>query len=273
MSFWKNKVVVVTGGSKGLGLEIARQLVAAESRVFLIARDAELLNKVANELAVGATFRPQVVVADLVNSEQASAALQSIVQEAQQIDVLFNVVGESIRCRLSEATPEIFRQQMDVNFFSAVNCTQAALNSLRQSQGRIVNIASLAAKTPWPLVGPYVTSKAALAAYTDQLRLEIKELSTVLLVCPGPILRDDAGTRYKSQTTGLNSVANQPGAGAKLKGLNPQSLAKMIINATVQGKRELIIPWRAGVLFKIAAIFPRLGDWLRKKFNSNSQDN
>ena len=273
MSFWKNKVVVVTGGSKGLGLEVARQLVFAEARVFLIARNAEQLEKAANELAVGASSRPQVVVADLVNSEQASAAIRSIVHETQRIDVLFNVVGASIRCQLSETTPEIFRQQMDINFFSAVNCTQAALSSLRQSQGRIVNIASLAAKTPWPLVGPYVTSKAALAAYTDQLRLEVKELSSVLLVCPGPILRDDAGSRYQTQTTGLNAAANQPGAGAKLKGLDPKLLARKIVNATAQGKRELVVPWKVTLLFKIAAIFPRLGDWLRKKFNSSSQDN
>ncbi len=271
MAFWKNKVVVVTGGSKGLGLEIARQLVGAGAHLFVIARDAEQLHKISGELAEGAAIRPQIVVADLVNSDQAAAAIKTVVQTTQRIDFLFNVVGASIRCRMAETTPDIFRQQMDINFFSAVNCTQAAIKTLQKSNGGVVNIASLAAKTPWPFVGPYVTSKAALAAYTDQLRLEIKELSSVLLVCPGPILRADAGSRYQTQSSGLSAEAHQPGAGAKLKGLDPQMLAKKIVNAAANGKRELIVPWKAGFLFKISAIFPRLGDWLRKQFNSNSK--
>jgi NAD(P)-dependent dehydrogenase (short-subunit alcohol dehydrogenase family) len=173
---------------------------------------------------------------------------------------------------LPQCPPELFQEQMVLNFFTAVNTTQAALPSLLAARGRIVNIASLAARTPWRWVAPYVTSKAALAAYTDQLRFELPELNSVTLVCPGPLIRADAGERYNAQAGDLQEAARRPAAGAKLSGIDPDVLARRILQATAQGRRELIVPAKAAWLFALSAWSPSLGDWLRRRFESRSND-
>jgi uncharacterized protein len=269
MSFWKNKIVVVVGGSQGLGREIARELAAQSAVVILVARTEETLRSAAAAIREETGCEVSWRIADVTDAQQAAQAISSIVNERGGIDVLVNVVGVSLRTKLAETTPETFKAQMNLNFFTAVNCIQAALPTLISRRGCVINIASLAAKTPWPLVGPYVTSKAALAAYSDQLRFEIPELRTVLLVCPGPIRRSDAGTRYEESASGLGQAATAPGAGVRLSGLDPRKLACEILNAAARGKRELIRPWRAKLLFWADHFSPRFADWLRRRFNKN----
>ncbi len=267
MDFWKNKIAVVTGGSKGLGREIARALAAVGARVILVARDDVALRVAADEIRASTGQTVDVRSADVTDPQAAANIMQTVLSEYGGIDVLVNVVGASLRTKLVDTRPETFREQMAINFESAVNCTQAALKSLIARRGRIVNVASLAAKTPWPLVGPYVTSKAALAAYTNQLRFEIPELGGVLLVCPGPIRRADSGVRYRDSAATLGEEAQTPGAGVKLSGLAPDELARRILKASAAGTRELILPGKARWLFFVDAFSPGLGDWLRRRFN------
>jgi uncharacterized protein len=269
MNFWKNKIAMVTGGSQGLGWEIARELAKQQACVVLVARTEETLRTAAASLMQATGREVGLQVADVSDPGQAAEAVQAIVSAWGGIDVLVNVVGVSLRTKLVETIPETFRSQMNVNFFTAVNCTQAALPTLMARRGRVINIASLAAKTPWPLVGPYVTSKAALAAYSNQLRFEVPELGSVLLVCPGPIRRSDAGKRYLDSAIELGEAAAQPGAGVRLSGLDPRRLAEDILRASARGKRELIRPRKAKLLFLADHFSARLGDWLRRKFNKN----
>ncbi len=267
MDFWKNKIAVVTGGSKGLGREIARALAAAGARVILVARNEADLQEAADAISASTGQAVDFHSADVTDPSAAAHVIEAVVNEYGGIDVLVNVVGASLRTKLVETSPETFRRQMAINFESAVNCTQAALKGLIARRGRVINVASLAAKTPWPLVGPYVTSKAALAAYTNQLRFEIPELGGVLLVCPGPIRRADSGERYRESAAALGEGAQAPGAGVKLSGLDPDELARRVLQASAAGKRELVLPRKAQWLFFVDAFSPRLGDWLRRRFN------
>jgi short-subunit dehydrogenase len=131
-----------------------------------------------------------------------------------------------------------------------------------------VNIGSLASKTAARFVGAYPASKFALAAYTQQLRLELTpEGLHVLFVCPGPIITDEPGNHRPADTAeGIPDHAKKPGAGVKLGAVHAKDLAAAILRACEHGKTELVYPRKARVLFMLNQLSPKLGDWLLGRF-------
>lgn len=263
MSHWREKVIVVTGGSAGLGLVIAETFAALDATVVIISR-----NKTTLEQAVkGSPQELNYVVGDVCDSSSVSQCIDEIESRFGRVDVWINNVGQSIRGDFASLTVEDYQRLMEVNFFSAVRCTSAVMPLLEQSGGSVVNIGSLAARTGWRHVAPYTTSKHALSAYSHQVRLEGPNDVHCLFVCCGPIKREDAGRRYADQTQGLDASVERPGAGVKLKGIEPTVLASKIEVAVRRRKAELMVPAYARVLFAIQQLSPTIGDWLLKKLN------
>ena len=151
-----------------------------------------------------------------------------------------------------------------------MRCTQAAAPHLLQAQGHVVNIASLAAKSAARFLGAYPASKFPLAAWSQQLRLEVgPEGLHVLLVCPGPIRRNEAKNRYEQQSAGLPASAARPGGGVKLRGIDPQWLARRIVRACERREAELVVPTRSRLLFALAQLWPSGGDWLLNRLTGS----
>ena len=218
MANWTDKVVVVTGGSSGLGRAIAAEFADSGSKVVCLARDEAKLAVVVEQLSKSGA-NVSSVVADVLDDASVAAAVAEVKRRHGQIDLWVNNVGRSLRVALSDASVADYQELMEINFLSAVRCSLAVLPELDRTSGHLVNIGSLASKTGWPLVAPYTTSKHALAAYHHQLRLEGPRSVHYLFVCPGPIRRTDAGSRYADQTSNLSEEASKPGAGVKLKGI------------------------------------------------------
>lgn len=127
----------------------------------------------------------------------------------------------------------------------------------------MVNIGSLGAKSAARWVGAYPATKFAVAAYSQQLRLELSPLGLhVLLVCPGPIKRKTPRLYPLRGLEGLPDVARQPGAGVKTLAISPQKLAEAILSACQHRRPELVIPTSARLLFAIAQLWPTLADWI-----------
>jgi short-subunit dehydrogenase len=206
------------------------------------------------------------VPADVTQAGDLERAVEATVRQFGGIDVLVNCAGRSTRGAVAETTVEDFEAAWQINFLSAVSGTRAALPHLLKSRGSVVLIGSLASKSASRFLGAYPASKFPLVAYAQQLRLELgpQGLHT-LLVCPGPIRRDETENRYSAQAAGLPASAAQPGGGVKLKGLDPDRLAEQIVRGCERRKIELISPGKARLLFAIAALSPRLGDWLVRK--------
>ena len=261
MSHWQNKIIVITGGSNGLGLELAQHFSIAGAQVIIIARDKHRLDEVCQ---ASPNLHPSV--ADVLDDNQVNVAIEAIIQQHGRIDVWINNVGKSTRANLLTCDVETYRSMMEINFYSAVRCSTAVLPHLEKSSGSLVNIGSLASKTAWRNMSPYSASKHALAAFSHQVRLEGPANVHCLSVYPGPIRRDDAGDRYAQEADGLDAAAAQPGAGVKLKGICPQLLASKIDRAIQRRKKELIMPGRTRILFTLLQLSPSLGDWLLKKF-------
>jgi NAD(P)-dependent dehydrogenase (short-subunit alcohol dehydrogenase family) len=276
---WTDKVVLITGGSQGLGWQLAKAFLDQQSRVILVARNPSGLQQAADRLRAECgknteprDGRPSLVTypADILRQSDVDRAIEHIQAEFGRLDVLVNCAGKSSRGLASETSVEQFRDLWELNFEAVVRCTQAALSLLIESQGQLINIGSLASRSPGRYLGAYPASKYALAAYTHQLRLELKNRVRVLLVCPGPMRRDDAGKRYAEQVTGLPPEAAAPGGGAKLKGLDTPQLAQKILTAAAAGRAELVVPSKARWLFAISQLWPRFGDWVLSKFTGSS---
>lgn len=272
--YWKKKVVVITGGSAGFGFELAQAWLQQQARVVLVARNADRLAEAKQQLCLahkevsGIEDAVLTLTADITDDQDVSTLPERILATYGRIDCLVNCAGKSARGAVIDTTPEDFRELLELNFLAVVRCTRAFMPTLLGTKGHLVQIGSLASKSASQYLGAYPASKFPLAAYSQQLRLELgpQGLHT-LLVCPGPIARADAGTRYEA--TGVPQAARQPGGGVKLKGVDPKRLAQRILDACESRQPELIVPGKAKGLFAISQISPSIGDWLIKKMTSS----
>ncbi len=267
MGYWNDKVALVTGGSSGLGLAISRTLLRHGAQVTIVGRDARKLQDAAAGLdQFGDVFSCS---ADITIQPDVDRLFHEHSQRQGRLDILVNCAGKSMRGTALNTTVEQFQELWELNCLATIRCCRAAESMLKNSKGHLVNVGSLASKSVSKYLGAYPVSKFAAAAYTHQLRLELNELGVhVLLVCPGPIARGDAGDRYDDQAASLPKEARSPGGGVKLKGISPDRLAQSILHSCQKRKAELIVPWKAKLLFAISQLSPALGDTIVRKMTS-----
>ncbi|MCA9218132.1 MAG: SDR family oxidoreductase [Planctomycetales bacterium] len=266
MSYWSQKNAVVIGGSRGLGLAISQKLVAAGANVVLVARDEQTLASVSTALGPTASH----IKCDIKTQSEVDALFEQLKARLSHLDACFHVTGKSARGAILDTSADDFHQLMDLNFYSVVRCSQYAAEWAAQSNGHLVLVGSLASKTASRYLGAYPATKFALAAYAQQLRLELADQGLhVLHVCTGPIKRDDAGRRYDDQAADLPEAARKAGGGVKLKAIGPDWLADRILQCCTRRKKELVVPWKAKILFAIAQLSPDVGDWLLAKQTKN----
>jgi len=265
MTYWQGKVAIVTGGSGGLGREIARVLGRHGAQVTIAARRIKELSETAAELtAQGCCI--DTWVTDVTNDESVAELIRSVIRHHGRIDMVVNNAGRSARRAVLDATPDEFRELFDLNLLSAVRMTRATASHLIATRGHLVNIGSLAGKTATRFMGAYPATKFALSAYTQQVRLELESQGLhVLLVCPGPIARDQQRETPPGELAGLPPEAARPGAGAKVRAVRPERLAEMILTACEHRRKELVVPAKARLLFALAQLSPKLGDWILRR--------
>ncbi|HEX3999050.1 MAG TPA: SDR family NAD(P)-dependent oxidoreductase [Pirellulales bacterium] len=265
MPYWTDKVALVTGGSGGLGSALGKTFAAAGAKVVLAARHAERLEAVVD--AIRQTGGSAIAVAaDVTQQADVENLFRRTIDEFGRLDALVNAAGRSARGQVIDTTPEEFAELLDLNFLSVVRCVRAAVPHLLKTRGHLVNISSLAGKAATRYVGAYPASKFALAAYTQQLRLELSPGGLhVLLVSPGPIARPDTAQRYAEQTANLPERARKPGAGVKFRAIQPEDLSRAILRACERRRTELIYPTAVRLLLALGALSPSLGDWIVRR--------
>lgn len=266
MQSWQEKVVVITGGTAGIGKALALASQQAGAQTVVVARSKDGL-KAIEEQTDGKIYGVQ---GDVTEDDSIKTAVSEVIGKFGRIDIWVNNVGKSCRGEARSTTVEEFRDFFDFNFLTAVRCTNAVLKYLIESKGTLVNIGSLASKTGGFYMGPYPASKFPLAGYSHQLRLELESDGVgVLLVCPGPVARNDSGIRYDVDES-LPESATLPAGGVKIGRLCPDKLAQKILKAIKKGKKELILPKLARWLFAIAQLSPHLADRIIKRKSNRS---
>lgn len=263
--YWREKTVLVTGGSSGLGRSLAEAFARRGANVAIAARSQARLDEAAVALRDlgGQTL---ALSADVTRDEDVARMIAATVERFGRLDALVNCAGRSMRGAAWETTPETFQSLWELNFLAAVRVTRAALPHLLEAKGHLVHIGSLASKAGSLNIGAYPASKFPLDAYSQQLRLELGPRGLhVLLVCPGPIEGDVHAARYAEEAAQLSPEAQRPGGGVRLKLLKPHDVAERIVRACERRKAELVLPGKAKLLFAVRHLSPRLGDWIVRR--------
>ena len=197
--------VLVTGGTEGLGKATSLLLAAEGYRVFAGGRNA------AKRAALDADAKKgnlplQTLEMDVTDDASVDRAIGAIHEEAGPVDILINNAGIALAAVIEEITIEDFRKQFETNFFGIVRVTQRVLPEMRERRrGRVINMSSVAGRMSSPVLGPYSSSKHAVEAMSDSLRLELLPFGVhVILIEPGYIRSDmeRAATELSSRYVG-----------------------------------------------------------------------
>ena len=265
----ERSVALITGGSAGLGFHVAGKFLASGYQVILVGRDAARLQAAVDRFGCE-DGRVAAEVCDLTDPQQVSLLFGNVQKRYGRLDVLVNCVGASDRGLIENLAPEKLDDLFRRNVHTALLCSQAAIPLLETSRGVIVNIGSLAGKVGSRYIGGYAIAKHALTGMTQQMRLELRARGIhVGLVSPGPIRREDAGSRYDAAIdTSLPEQASKPGGGTKLKGLAPERVADAVLRVVQKRSPDIVMPGYLRILIAIGHAWPRAGDWLLLKFTS-----
>lgn len=172
MEYWSKRVVLVTGGTSGLGRVIADAFAAAGARLVVAGLEPEGVMETVEQMTA-AGFDVFGVPVDITCQDGVDRLFDDALKRFGRLDVLVNNAGRSVRGKVLETTAEQFQTLWELNFLALVRCTRAAVPHLLLQRGHVVNIGSLAAKSAAKYVGAYPATKHAVAAYSQQLRLEL----------------------------------------------------------------------------------------------------
>lgn len=258
-SSFAGKVVVVTGGSRGLGLEIARVFADEGARLVLLARTPEELSRAAGELAERSRRgAPRTIACDLVEPDQVHAAVERIERTLGGIDVLVNNAGVILASPLEQLDERDFAAALDVHFWGPLRLSLAAVETMRRrGGGRIVNVASIGGLVAVPHLLPYCASKFALVGLSDGLRAELaKDGIRVTTVCPG-LMR--TGSHVNAWFKGRREVEYSLFsllAGSPLTSIDAGRAARRIVEACRHGERFLVLSPQARLLRRFSTLAP-----------------
>lgn len=252
---WNGRVALVTGASKGIGREVALQLAARGVKVALVARGADELVRVEQELGME---RALAMAADLGDRKVALELPKRVVARFGRLDFVVNNAGRNHRGPLLERSPEELAGIVDVNLTAPMLLTRAAL-PLLSADGVIVNVASLAGKIPVPDEAAYSGSKFGLRAFARALDTELRLAGSqqrVLSVCPGPV---ETGFLGEDLSLVPDLVFSQPMSSAA-------QVAEAVVRGIETGRQETDLPGLSGTLATLGYLSPRLFGVLRPTF-------
>jgi NAD(P)-dependent dehydrogenase (short-subunit alcohol dehydrogenase family) len=264
----RDKVAVITGGSRGLGLVLARQICAQGGNVALIARDPDELARAKADLAPrgGAVLTIQC---DLLDAAQIEAAIREIIDRLGKIDILINSAGIIEVGPLEHMTREDFERAMRLHFWAPYELVSRIVPEMRKwGGGRIVNISSIGGKIAVPHLAPYSASKFALTGFSDAIRAELaRDNIHVTTVAPG-MMR--TGSHVNAKFKGKHDIEFawfSASAGAPLISMNADRAARKILAACRRGQPSLTLTFAARGAILGNALFPNLTGYMMKLVN------
>ena len=253
------QVALVTGGSRGLGFLIARELAREGCRVFICARDADELERARDALRADG-HQVLALSCDVTDADQVQRLVAATIADLGSIDILVNCAGIIQVAPLASLTLADFQQAMAANFWGVVHPTMAVLPHMRgRGSGRIVNITSIGGKVAVPHLLPYDAAKHAAVGFSEGLGAELaRDGVSVTTVIPG-LMRTGSHRfaklkgRRALEYAWFSTAANTPGLAMRA----PRA-ARLIVRAAKRRDREVVLGLPAKALRLAKELFPEL---------------
>lgn len=237
----KNKVVLITGGSSGIGFALAAEFGRRGDKIAIAARNIEKLDNAVSELSRRG-IEIFGIPADVSKVDDCKVLIEKTIEKYGHIDVLVNNAGISMRAAFKDTDLSVIHKLMDINFWGTVNCTKFALPYLLKSKGSVVGIISVAGYIGLPGRTGYSASKYAIRGFLDTLRCENMHTGLhVLVAAPG-------FTASNIRNTALTANGKPQGATPReeSKMMTAETAAIKIVNATYRRKDSLVLTFWEG---------------------------
>lgn len=263
----RGKVVLITGGSSGIGKALAFSFGKAGANIVVTGRQEAPLREVSEQLST-AGIEHLTLVADVsVRADNERMVRETLVRFGR-LDVLINNAGISMRAMFAETDPEVLRKVMDINFFGTVYATHYALPHLLKTGGSIVGISSIAGYRGLPVRSGYSASKFAMNGFLEALRTELlHEGVHVLTACPG-------FTTSNIRFTALGKDGEVKGETMRDEGamMSAEEVAERILAATMARRRSLVLTTQGKFTVFLNNWLPGLMDKLVYNTLANEKD-
>ncbi|MFK7899898.1 MAG: SDR family oxidoreductase [Cyclobacteriaceae bacterium] len=251
----KNKVVVITGGSSGIGKACALVFGKAGAKVVISGRNSARLAEAEKELTMQG-IDTLTVVADVAKEADNKKLVEQTIKKYGQLDVLINNAGISMRALFNECEPTVIEEVMGINFYGAVYATKYALPHILKTKGSIIGVSSIAGYRGLPARTGYSASKFALQGFLEALRTELLHSGVhVLVSCPG-------FTESNIRNTALAADGNTQGESPRDEGkmMTSEEVANYILKATRKRKRTLVLTGQGKMTVFLNKFFPAFMD-------------
>lgn len=264
---FKDKVVIITGASSGIGLASARLFGSCGAKVVMAARRMELLR----ELAPSVSPDPERVLCvktDVSVEEDCRNMVEAAVAKFGRIDILVNNAGISMRAMFRDMKLDVLRRLMDVNFWGTVYCTRYALPYLLETRGSLVGVISIAGYSALPARTGYSSSKYAVRGFLDTIRIEhMKDGLNVLVFAPG---YTDSNVRKAALTADGTPQGETPLSEDKL--MSAEECARHLARAVLKRWHTKILTLLGKATVVGHSIAPKFTDWVTYKYISRESD-
>ncbi len=254
----KDKVVIITGASSGIGLEAAKEFASKGCKVVIAARRAEKLKELEKEIGSDVLS----VQCDVSKEDDCKKLIQSAVDNFGKVDILVNNAGVSMRALFKDLDLDVIKKLMDVNFWGTVYCTKYALPHILRTHGSIVGVISIAGYKGLPARTGYSASKFAIYGFLDTLRIEhLKDNLHVMIFAPGFTA---SSIREEALTADGARQGETPRDETKM--MSASECAKHLVRGVVKRKAEIILTPMGKLLVLLNKFFPRLVDKLEYNY-------
>ena len=263
----KNKVVIITGGTSGIGKACALAFGEAGARVVISGRDLQKLKATADELTQN-QITNRAIQSDVSVEAEAQKLVAETIAHFGRVDVLINNAGISMRALFQDLDVSVIKQVMDINFYGTVYVTKYALPSILKSKGSIIGVSSIAGYRGLPGRTGYSASKFAMQGFLEALRTEVMHQGVhVMVVCPG-------FTASNIRNTALNATGSAQGESprAEEKMMTAAEVASRILKATQRRQREVIMTSQGKLTVFLNKWLPGLTDKLVYKVMAKEKD-
>ncbi len=261
-TYFKDKIVVVTGGTDGIGRALVDALIKMGAKVATCSRHHDKLYSLQSEYP---SAYLHTMVADVSNENDCRRFMETTIKFFGAIDILINNAGVSMRALLKETTPEVIKKVMDINFYGTVFCTKYALDAIINTKGTIVGVSSIAGYRGLPGRSGYSASKFAVQGWLEAIKTELMNDGVhVMWVCPG---FTTSNIRNAALSKDGSAQGESPMDESKM--MTAEDCARHILNAIRKKKRSLVLTFTGKRTVFMQKFFPKLADKFVFKFFFN----